>query len=173
MEASSFALFQTTIGTCAIAWSDVGISAVQLPDGKHTRDRIRERFPEVVERAPSALARRAIAGITALLDGKAANLSDLVLDLRGIPAFHRQVYALARRIPVGATLSYGVLANRLGKPQAARAVGQALGRNPFPLIVPCHRILSANGKLTGFSAPGGVSTKRRLLQIEGITNTTG
>ena len=91
---------------------------------------------------------------------------DVALDLREIPAFHRRVYDIARHIPPGATLSYGEVAQRLGEPGAARAVGQALGRNPFPIVVPCHRVLAAHARSGGFSAPGGVATKLKLLMIE-------
>lgn len=169
MAKANFALFTTAIGPCAIAWSALGILAVQLPEAKpqQTRARIFERFADAVEDEPPAAIRRAIDGIVSLLEGQRPSLATFPLDYDGIPPFHRRVYELARRIPPGATLSYGDIATRLGKPQASRAVGQALGRNPFALIVPCHRVLSASGKLTGFSAPGGVETKRRLLQIEG------
>ena len=103
----------------------------------------------------------------ALLAGEPSDLSAAPLDLDGVPAFHRRVYDLARRIPPGETLTYGEIAGRLGDPSQARAVGQALGANPIPILVPCHRVFAANGRMGGFSAPGGVSTKLRLLEIEG------
>ena len=84
-----------------------------------------------------------------------------------MPALARRVYEVARTIPPGATLTYGEIAARLELPGAARDVGQALGRNPFPLVVPCHRVVAAGGRLGGFSARGGAATKRRLLAIEG------
>jgi methylated-DNA-[protein]-cysteine S-methyltransferase len=105
-------------------------------------------------------------GIIALLDGQAHDLSKVVLDLDRVPEFHRRVYQIARAIAPGSTLSYGDIAIRLGNPALARKVGQALGRNPFPIIVPCHRVVAAGGKLGGFSARGGTATKRRLLAIE-------
>jgi methylated-DNA-[protein]-cysteine S-methyltransferase len=112
--------------------------------------------------------RGAIDGIVALLGGEARDLSDVELDMRQVAPFHRRVYEAARAIPPGATLSYGEIAARLGEPGAARDVGSALGQNPFPIIVPCHRVVGAKGKLGGFSAHGGVKTKLRLLSIEGV-----
>lgn len=103
----------------------------------------------------------------ALLRGKVSDLADVGLDWQGVPPFHQRVYALARTIPPGTTLSYGEVASRIGAPGAARAVGQALRRNPFPIVVPCHRVVAANGKMGGFTAEGGIATKRRMLAIEG------
>src|SRR6478735_4337541 len=117
-------------------------------------------MPEAVEGPPSRDVKRAIASIAALLDGKGGDLSHVVLDMERVPPFHRRVYELARTIPAGQTLSYGEIATRLGSPGAARAVGQAMGKNPFAIIVPCHRVLAAGGKLGGFSANGGAVTKK-------------
>jgi methylated-DNA-[protein]-cysteine S-methyltransferase len=165
----SFAIFKTAIGACGIAWGERGIAAVQLPeaDEQKTRARLRRRFSEAREALPTPEMQRAIDGIKALLRGEASDLSAVVLDVEDLPAFNRRVYEVARTIPPGATLSYGEIAARLGEPpQAARDVGQALGQNPIPIIVPCHRVLAANGKPGGFSASGGVTTKLRLLTIE-------
>jgi methylated-DNA-[protein]-cysteine S-methyltransferase len=104
--------------------------------------------------------------MVALFGGEARDLSGIRLDMSGVPSFHRNVYEVARTIAPGATMSYGEIATQLGEPGAARAVGQALGQNPFPIIVPCHRVLAAGGKTGGFSAHGGVATKLRLLSIE-------
>jgi methylated-DNA-[protein]-cysteine S-methyltransferase len=163
------ALFDTPIGRCGIAWSPRGISGVQLPETRdvETRARLLRQFPDAREAAPPADVQRAIDGIIALLRGEASDLSTVTLDLDRLPAFHRRVYAVARTIPPGATLTYGAIAARLGDRGAARAVGQALGGNPFPIVVPCHRVLAAGGKPGGFSANGGVRTKLRLLAIEG------
>jgi len=106
-------------------------------------------------------------GMTALLRGERVSLDDVALDMEGVQPFHRRVFELARTIPAGRTSTYGELATRLGDPGSARAVGEALGRNPFPIVVPCHRVLAATGKLGGFSAHGGATTKRRMLIIEG------
>jgi methylated-DNA-[protein]-cysteine S-methyltransferase len=169
MTEPGFALFDTAIGSCAIAWSGRGVLGVQLPeaDEAKTRARTRRRFPQVCESSPPADVRRAIDGIVALLRGDAIDFSAVALDMEQVPAFHRRVYEVARTIACGATLTYGEIAKRLGVPGEAREVGEALGRNPIPIIVPCHRVLAAGGKLGGFSAPGGVTTKRRLLAIEG------
>jgi methylated-DNA-[protein]-cysteine S-methyltransferase len=169
MSAVSFAIFETTIGVCGIAWGERGIAAVQLPEASEqkTRVRLQQRFSEARETPPTAEVRCAIEGIVALLRGEASDLSAVALDVEDLPAFNRRVYKVARAIPPGATLSYGEIAARLGEPpQAARDVGQALGQNPIPIIVPCHRVLAANGKPGGFSASGGVTTKLRLLTIE-------
>jgi methylated-DNA-[protein]-cysteine S-methyltransferase len=166
---SSFCLFQTAIGSCAIAWSDRGVTSVWLPEqtDPQTRSRAARRFPRALESTPPPFVAHAIAGIVALLEGEARDLADIPLDLESVPEFHRRVYDATRTIKPGATLSYGEIASRIGEPDAARAVGQALGRNPIPIIVPCHRVLAAGGGTGGFSAPGGTATKLRLLAIEG------
>jgi methylated-DNA-[protein]-cysteine S-methyltransferase len=173
MTATACSLFDTAIGRCGIAWSERGIAAVQLPerDEQATRSRLLHRCPDGVEAAPPPDVGEAIDGITRLFLGEPVDLTSLVLDLAGVPAFHRRVYDVARTIPPGATLTYGDIAARLGDASAARAVGQALGRNPFPIIVPCHRVLATSGQLGGFSATGGSATKRRLLTIEGALKT--
>src|SRR5262245_3375251 len=163
-----FTLFDTAIGRCGIAWGQGGVAGVQLPEAREpqTRLRVLERFPDACETPPPSEVRRAIESISALLGGEATDLSGVVLDMDRVPEFHRRVYEAARAIPVGATVSYGEIAARLGAPGASRAVGQALGRNPFAILVPCHRVLTAGGRLGGFSANGGIATKLRLLTIE-------
>jgi methylated-DNA-[protein]-cysteine S-methyltransferase len=164
----SFCLFKTPIGSCGIAWGERGIVALQLPEAsdERTRGRLLKRFPDAAEAAPPGEVRSAIAAIVALTSGEARNLADIRLDMAGVPGFERRVYKVARTILPGETLTYGEIARRIGEPAAARAVGQALGSNPFAIIVPCHRVLGADGKIGGFSANGGVSTKIRLLSIE-------
>ena len=168
MTAHGFALFDTTIGRCGIAWGARGISGVQLPEASEakTRARLMQRYARAREAAPPADVQRAIEAIAALLDGEPKDLSAVALDMEGVAQFDRRVYEAARAIPAGATLSYGELAARLGERALAREVGQALGRNPFPIIVPCHRVLAAGAKAGGFSANGGVATKLALLTIE-------
>jgi methylated-DNA-[protein]-cysteine S-methyltransferase len=172
----SFALFPTALGHCGIAWGDdARITGVQLPDPTEAATRLvmQGRYPGCVETAldgmlPAPVA-VAMAAITALLAGhptEPVNLSQLDLDMTGIPPFHQRVYALSRQMLPGETMTYGELARQLGEPGAARAVGQALGANPFAPVVPCHRILAAHSGSGGFSAPGGVVTKLRMLQIE-------
>lgn len=169
-----FALFDTAVGCCGIAWGDAGICGVQLPEAHtaQTRTRMRQRFPGAAEAVPDAQAQTAIRNISAMLRGEPHEVDRLDLDMRGVPAFHQRVYAVARAIAPGQTLTYGEVAARLGEPGAARAVGQALGRNPFAPVVPCHRVLAAGDKPGGFSASGGIRTKLRLLIIEGAMRGT-
>ena len=168
MTAYGFALFDTAIGRCGVAWSDRGLVGVQLPEAgeAEARARMLQRFPAAAETAPPPKERLAIDGIVALLQGEPRDLSAIALDMEGVAPFHRRVYEVARMIPPGKTLAYGEVAARLGAAGAARAVGQALGHNPFPIVVPCHRVLAAGGKIGGFSAHGGTATKRRMLAIE-------
>jgi len=168
MTAHGFTLFDTAIGRCGVAWSDRGLVGVQLPEASaaETRERMLQRFPAAAETAPPPKVQIAIDGIIALLRGQQNDLSAITLDMEGVAPFHRRVYETARAIPPGKTLAYGEVAARLGAAGAARAVGQALGHNPFPIIVPCHRVLSAGGKIGGFSAHGGTATKRRMLALE-------
>ena len=169
MTAPGYALFDTAIGRCAIAWGERGILAVQLPEAndRATRARLLRRCSGASEMPPAEV-KRVCEDIIALLDGEAIDLKSVALDMQAISSFERRVYEIARAIPPGETLTYGEIANRLGEPSAAREVGQALGRNPFPIVVPCHRVQAAGGKAGGFSAPGGVATKLRMLQIESV-----
>src|SRR6266446_3649088 len=168
MTASGFALFDTAIGRCGIAWGECGVAGVQLPEAgeAETRARMLHRFPAAGETAPPPGIRQAVEGIVALLRGEASDLAGVALDMDQVPEFHRRVYDAARTISPGETLSYGDIARQVGVPGAARAVGQALGRNPFPIVVPCHRVIAAGGRIGGFSAQGGIATKRRMLAIE-------
>jgi len=172
MNLVEYVLFDTAIGRCGIAWSERGILAVQLPeaDERETRARLIRRFAQAREAPPPPAVRRALDGIVSLLRGEPADLADVALDMDAVPPFHRRVYAAARTIAPGTTVSYGEIAARLGAPRAARAVGQALGNNPFPILVPCHRVVAAGGRPGGFSAHGGIATKLRLLAVEGAAN---
>lgn len=162
-----FALFDTAIGWCGIAWSARGVTRFALPEANPevTRARLARDAPEA-EPPPEITA--AIALVTRHVAGEPADLEAITVDLDGVPDFHREVYAALRRVPAGRTVTYGALAHSLGKPGAARAIGQAMGKNPIPVIVPCHRVLAANAT-GGFSAPGGVTTKAKLLAAEGFT----
>jgi methylated-DNA-[protein]-cysteine S-methyltransferase len=169
MTEQNFALFDTAIGRCGIAWNARGLIGVQLPhaDETATRRRMHQRYPDGQEAQPPVGVQQAIEGIFALLRGEARDLTGIVIDNSDIPAFNTQVYAITRTVPPGATITYGEIAERLGDKLLAREVGQALGQNPCPLVMPCHRVLAAGGKPGGFSASGGVLTKLRLLTIEG------
>ncbi|EHR70916.1 O-6-methylguanine DNA methyltransferase [Burkholderiales bacterium JOSHI_001] len=149
--------FHTALGRCLIGWGDAGIHRVRLP-GAGVGDEVAGTMPGFVQQA--------IAGMQQLVDSGRANFDALPLDLSAGSDFERRVWQLTRHIPAGRTLSYGELAAQLGERGAARSVGMALGRNPVPLLVPCHRVLGAGGTLVGFSAPGGTHTKARLLAIE-------
>jgi len=163
-----YTLFDTSIGLCGLAWNGRGVIGFQLPEGdaSATRGRIAGRFPGIVETPPPPDIQDIITDVVALLQGEARDLTSVPLDMDGLTDFDRRVYEVARGIPPGRVVTYGEIASRLGIDNA-RAVGQALGRNPFAVIVPCHRVVAANGRLGGFSANGGATTKRRLLAIEG------
>jgi methylated-DNA-[protein]-cysteine S-methyltransferase len=164
----SFCLFETPLGSAAIAWTASGICGLQLPDTDPARQRarVRRRYPHASESPPPALVAEAIELLVSLLSGQPADFGRVELDYSGVPDFDQQVYALTRTIHAGETITYGEIARRLGDIHLARDVGQALGRNPFPMVVPCHRVVSSDGRLGGFSAPGGVTTKQRLLAVE-------
>lgn len=164
-----FALFDTALGVCGICWGAAALFGVQLPDDgpQGTRDRMQRRFPGLAELAPPHWVAQIQARVQALLSGQADSLLDVPLDMTDVPPFHQRVYMVARAIAPGRTLTYGEVAAALGEPGAARAVGQALGHNPFAPIVPCHRVLAAGTRGGGFSAAGGVDTKLRMLLIEG------
>jgi len=164
-----YALFETAIGWAGVAWNDAGLVACHLPEreAEVARAGFLRRFPDAAEAAPPARLSATIAGIQALMRGEKADLSDAPLDLSRTPEFNARVYEIARAIPPGETLTYGEIAVKLGDRLLAQQVGQALGANPWPIVVPCHRVTAAGGRLGGFSARGGARTKLRLLAIEG------
>ena len=168
-HAPAFALFDTPIGRCAIVWRGSAVIGVCLPEASDSelRQRIARRFPTGSEGKPPAAIAAAVDAIQDLLGGGHADLGFIEVDLSGAAPFERQVYEAAAAIPHGQVRTYGQIASATGAPGAARAVGRALGRNPVPIIVPCHRIVAADGKSGGFSAPGGVTTKLKMLEIEG------
>jgi len=165
----SYTLFDTALGRCGVAWSDHGVVRIQFPDASDASAVRRLAMDDDLTAAePPAPVRRAIDALRRHLDGDLQDFRDLALDMRQVADFHRRVYEGARKVPAGQTVSYGELASRIGSPGAARAVGQALGKNPLPIVVPCHRVLAAGGKAGGFSAYGGIGTKRRILAVEGV-----
>lgn len=169
VSGAAFALFTTAIGACALIWRGETVIGAALPESTEaaTRAHLRRRFPDADEAQPSAPIADAIRLIQRLLAGENVDLGAIPIDLSTADHFERRVYAAASAIPRGEVRTYGELAAAIGAPGAARAVGTALGRNPIPIIVPCHRILAAGGKSGGFSAPGGTATKFRMLAIEG------
>jgi methylated-DNA-[protein]-cysteine S-methyltransferase len=166
-----YTLFPTAIGPVGLVWHDGGLVGVQLPEAgvRETRARMTRRFPDATPQEPPTdpAILDAMAAISALLADGDADLSAIPVDLAQVPAFNRRVYDLVRAIPPGRTRTYGDVATELGEPGAAQAVGQAMGHNPVPIVVPCHRVVAAGGRLGGFSARGGNQTKRRMLEIEG------
>jgi methylated-DNA-[protein]-cysteine S-methyltransferase len=169
MAGRGYSIFDTAIGRCGIAWGDYGVAGVQLPEAREieTRGRMLRQYPDARELAPPLNVEIAIDAIVALLRGQPADFSDVTLDMNGVPPFNRRVYEFARTIPRGETLTLAEFAKRLGASGAAHAVGQAIGRNPFTIIVPCHRVLPGAGEADGACMNGGVISKRRLLSLEG------
>jgi len=166
---SSCRLFDTAVGRCAVAWSGGAITAFQLPEATDggTLRRMSGSGSLLPQAEPPAWVQNVIDRVVALLRGERIDLRDVPLEFDGIAPFERRVYEASRQILVGHTRTYGELATELGEPlTASRAVGRALGANPFAVIVPCHRVLAASGKAGGFSAGGGVTTKLKILLIE-------
>jgi len=166
---TQYALFDTAIGWAGIAWGDQGLVGVHLPehDPETARRSFLRRFPGAAEGPIPADLDKTVEDIRALMRGERPDLLDAPVDMSRTPEFHAKVYEIARAIPPGETLTYGEIAVKLGDKLLARDVGQALGKNPWPIVVPCHRVTAAGGKPGGFSARGGVNTKLRLLGIEG------
>jgi methylated-DNA-[protein]-cysteine S-methyltransferase len=169
MTAARYTIFDTALGTCAIAWIERRVVRTFLPEpsAAQVRARLVRRLPDAQEAEPPEEVRRAIDGISRLMAGEPVDLTWVSLDDDGVPELDRRVYALARTITPGSTLTYGDIARRLGDVALSRKVGEALGRNPFPIVVPCHRVLAAGGRTGGFSARGGTETKMLLLRAEG------
>ena len=169
MAGRGYTIFDTGIGRCGIAWSDIGVAGVQLPEAREieTRKRLFHLYPDARDMRPPLTIEIAIEGIVALLRGEPADLSDIALDVSGIHAFNARVYAFTRTIPRGETRTYGEVAASLRASGASHSVAQAIVRNPFMIIVPCHRVLEAGGYADRISPNGGAISKRRLLSIEG------
>ena len=166
-----YCVFETAAGFCAIAWSDRGVTRFHLPTStaEATERSLRRRLPDATAGTPPGSINAVIAAAQRYFAGGQVDFSDVLLDLDVHDEFFSRIYSAARRLGWGQTTTYGTLAKELGAgPEAARDIGQAMARNPVPLIIPCHRVLAAGGKLGGFSAPGGASTKQRMLEIEGV-----
>jgi methylated-DNA-[protein]-cysteine S-methyltransferase len=169
MAGRGYTIFDTGIGRCGIAWGDHGIVGVQLPEAREieTRGRMLRQYPDARELRPPLNVEIAIDGIVALLRGAPSDFSDVTLDMHGVPPFNCRVYEFARSIPRGETRTYGEVAASLRASGAAHSVAQAISRNPFMIIVPCHRVLEAGSYEDKISPNGGSISKRRLLSIEG------
>lgn len=165
-----YCLFDTAMGAVGLAWSPDGITRLQLPerDKTATERRLRGRSADAVASLPPPLVEQAVDAVGRYMAGERTDFSAITLDLTGVGPFHSVIYEALRRIGWGETTTYGALARQTGDPGASRAVGQAMGRNPIPVIIPCHRVLASGGKPGGFSAFGGAVTKQRLLALEGV-----
>lgn len=171
-SALCYTIFATAAGVCGIAWNDVGIIRFLLPErnAEAVERHFRRRLPDARTAAPPPEVTEVIAAVERYFAGEPTDFSAVALDLAGADVFFEQVYQAVRRIGWGQTTTYGAIAKELGAgPEAARDVGQAMAKNPVPLIIPCHRVLAAGGKLGGFSAPGGAAAKTRMLELEGVT----
>ncbi|CAN7156659.1 MGMT family protein [Phenylobacterium sp. LjRoot219] len=166
---TQFTLFETPLGWAAVAWTPAGLSSVRLPQARRESAlaAVMRRTPDAEAAEPPPPIAAVIDDIRSVLAGGAPDFATAPLDLSRTPEFNARVYAVARKIRPGETLTYGEVAERLGDKRLARDVGQALGQNPWPIVVPCHRVTAAGGKLGGFSAPGGATTKLKLLALEG------
>jgi methylated-DNA-[protein]-cysteine S-methyltransferase len=164
-----YAIFDTGIGRCGIVWSEAGIVAVQLPEAREieTRRRLFKVFPEAREVRPPPMVESAIEGIAVHLRGRAVDLSDVPLDVSGLTTFNQRVYEVTRSIPRGETRTYAEVAAQLRRTGAEHSVAQAIGKNPFMILVPCHRVLEAGYYADKNSPFGGTISKRHLLSVEG------
>lgn len=163
------AIFDTALGMFAIGWTDTGLARVMLPgdDPGVMQARLQDYggVPADPTRAISSIINR----IEDYADGQRVDFSHVTLDLGAVPSFHRRAYNLLIHVGWGETLTYGDLARKLGDIGLSRAVGQAMGANPMPLVIPCHRVLASDGKPGGFSAPGGSASKLKMLALEGVS----
>jgi methylated-DNA-[protein]-cysteine S-methyltransferase len=167
----SYRIFETAAGFCGIAWNEDGISRFQLPtkSADATEKLLLRRIPDAVGAEPPAEVAETIEAVKRYFAGAPVDFSAVKLDLHEQDDFFRRIYDAARRVGWGHTTTYGTLAKQLGAgPEAARDVGQAMAKNPVALIIPCHRVLAAGGKIGGFSAPGGSTAKQRMLELEGV-----
>jgi methylated-DNA-[protein]-cysteine S-methyltransferase len=166
-----YLIFETAAGFCGVAWNGVGITCLRLPtrSAEAAERALLRRTPGAKAGTPTPPVARAVAAVRRYFEGEETDFSGVELDLGDQESFFRQVYAAARRVGWGSTTTYGALTKELGAgPEAARDVGQAMAKKPVPLIIPCHRVLAAGGKIGGFSAPGGSATKIRMLALEGV-----
>lgn len=169
--AHRYLIFETALGFCGIAWNEIGVARFQLPAATAvtTEHNLLRRLPHARPGVPPEEISAVVSAAQRYFAGEHLDFSEVRLDLADQDEFFARIYAATRRVGWGCTTTYGTLAKELGAgPEAARAVGQAMARNPVPLIIPCHRVLAAGGKVGGFSAPGGTTAKMRMLELEGV-----
>lgn len=170
--AQHYLVFESAGGFCGIAWSNSGITCFCLPakTAEAAERLLFRKLPAAKSGVPTAVVAKVVAAAKRYFEGEETDFSDVTLDLSVQDPFFKQIYDAARRLKWGHTTTYGALAKELGAgPEAARDVGQAMAKNPVPLIIPCHRVLAAGGKIGGFSAPGGSTAKARMLELEGAS----
>lgn len=167
-----YILFPTAFGTCGIAWRDGGLTRLQLPDRDvaTTERRLSDRAAPAADDDQAPWVNWAVVALQRYFAGRTVDFSGVCVDVSACSPFHQRIYEALRGVGWGKTTTYGALAAEVGAPDAARAIGQAMGRNPVPVIIPCHRVLASGGKIGGFSAPGGATTKERLLALEGVAH---
>jgi methylated-DNA-[protein]-cysteine S-methyltransferase len=167
----NYLVFETAGGFCGIAWDSVGITRFQLRarNAEATQRNLLRRLSGAEPGAPPPQVLEAVTAVKRYFEGEKIDFSAFQLDLDEQDGLYKRIYAAARRVCWGQTTTYGTLAKELGLgPEAARDVGQAMAKNPIPLIIPCHRVLAAGGQVGGFSAPGGSAAKIRMLELEGV-----
>lgn len=167
---AGFAVFETAIGACGVAWQRDALIRLQLPEGTlaATRRRLSAKLDAATEGSPPDKVAAAIGKLERYFAGERIELDDIAIDLPGVGDFHRRIYAVTRALRWGVISTYGDIARQVATVGAARAVGQAMGRNPLPIVIPCHRVIAQSRKIGGFSAHGGAITKERLLAMEGV-----
>jgi methylated-DNA-[protein]-cysteine S-methyltransferase len=166
-----YLVFETALGFCAIAWNDKGVVRFRLPEpnAEATEQALLRRLPDATPAAPPPAIAEAVAAAQAYFSGQQTDFSGVPVDLGKQSELFEKIYAAARRLGWGETTTYGAMAKQFGSDwEIARDVGQAMAKNPIPLIIPCHRVLAAGGKIGGFSAPGGAATKAKMLEMEGV-----
>ena len=170
--AQHYLVFETAGGFCSLAWHSAGITCFRLPTktAEAAERLLLRKVPDAKPGIPTAHVAEVVTAAKRYFEGEETDFSDVALDLSAQDAFFKQIYDVARKLKWGQTTTYGAVAKELGAgPEAARDVGQAMAKNPVPLIIPCHRVLAAGGKIGGFSAPGGSTAKARMLELEGIS----
>lgn len=168
MPAPGHHVFETAFGFCGAGWTSEGLARFTLPmaEPAMVTSQITRHLPASQAAEPEGAMADLVDAARRYFSGSREDFSHVPIDLAGVDPFRRALYAAMRKLAFGETVTYGGLCARAGFPNAARETGMAMGRNPLPLIIPCHRVLAAGGRIGGFSAPGGVATKQKMLALE-------